>query len=145
VSKIIIGVDYASEADSVGIMCLSCYRVDCEHVGRIKVELEKRQRPPNALVIKTVADEDLDPPSYLPIREPLPPRIPDLCPDDEHRTMDIYNEATAEAEQAITKSIVGNRLITEGGASYANATIFADMVNHGPSCGCDDCEEERNR
>jgi hypothetical protein len=30
---------------------------------------------------------DPDPPSYLPTREPLPPRIPDLCPDecrDEH-------------------------------------------------------------
>jgi hypothetical protein len=25
---------------------------------------------------------DSDPPSYLPMREPLPPRIPDLCPDD---------------------------------------------------------------
>lgn len=25
---------------------------------------------------------DLDPPSYLPTREPLPPRIPDLCPDE---------------------------------------------------------------
>lgn len=25
---------------------------------------------------------DLDPPSHLPAREPLPPRTPDLCPDD---------------------------------------------------------------
>lgn len=25
---------------------------------------------------------DQGPPSYLPAREPLPPRIPDLCPDD---------------------------------------------------------------
>jgi hypothetical protein len=38
----------------------------------------------------------------LPMREPLPPRIPDLCPDDTYST-------------------------------------------HGPSCGCDDCEEERSR
>ena len=29
------------------------------------------------------ASVDLDPPSYLPMREPLPPRIPDLNPDDE--------------------------------------------------------------
>ena len=27
---------------------------------------------------------DLDPPSWLPMREPPPPRAPDLCPD-EHR------------------------------------------------------------
>lgn len=25
---------------------------------------------------------DFDPPSYLPMREHTPPRIPDLCPDD---------------------------------------------------------------
>mgnify|MGYP003499807013 CR=1 FL=1 len=28
---------------------------------------------------------DPDPPAYLPMREPLPPRVPDLNPDDEYR------------------------------------------------------------
>jgi hypothetical protein len=35
-----------------------------------------------------VPSEDLDPPSYLPMREPLPSRIPDLCPDDTQRHKD---------------------------------------------------------
>ena len=29
-----------------------------------------------------VPNNDHDPPSYLPVREPLRPRIPDLCPDE---------------------------------------------------------------
>jgi hypothetical protein len=34
------------------------------------------------------ASLDLDPPSYLPMREQLQPRIPDLCPDDMQRHKD---------------------------------------------------------
>lgn len=29
--------------------------------------------------------DDSDPPSYLPVREPLQPRIPDLCPDESEK------------------------------------------------------------
>jgi hypothetical protein len=32
--------------------------------------------------------EDLDPPDFLPMREPLPPRVPDLDPDDTQRHKD---------------------------------------------------------
>jgi hypothetical protein len=42
--------------------CTECQAVACIHV----VE----------------AFADLDPPSYLPMREPLRPRIPGLCPDE---------------------------------------------------------------
>ena len=52
------------------------------------------------------------------MREPLPPRAPDLCPDD----MGFARVDIIKAEQ---------RRIYESA--------------HGPTCGCDDCEEERNR
>jgi hypothetical protein len=38
---------------------------------------------------------DFDPPSYLPMREPLPPRIPDLCPDEVRDERPLLAEATA--------------------------------------------------
>lgn len=61
---------------------------------------------------------DFDPPSYLPAREPLPPRVPDLCPDDMgFARVDIIKQEQRRA--------------------YESA--------HGPARGCDDCEEERNR
>lgn len=47
-------------------------RLRC-HSARRRLADEQRTREVNP---------DLDPPSYLPVREPLPPRIPDLCPDD---------------------------------------------------------------
>ena len=50
--------------------------------------------------------------------ERLPPRVPDLCPDD----MGFARVDIIKAEQ---------RRIYESA--------------HGPTCGCDDCEEERNR
>ncbi len=42
--------------------CAECQAIACIHVVK--------------------ALDDLDPPSCLPMREPLPPRIPNLCPDE---------------------------------------------------------------
>jgi hypothetical protein len=40
---------------------------------------------------------DLDPPSYLPVREPLPPRVPDLC-SDERDLMEYYHPGGVRPE-----------------------------------------------
>jgi len=70
----ITGVDLAVGKDRTAIMCLSCYREDCEHVAGVLADVlaDVKKRQP----------VDLDPPSYLPMREPLPPRMPDLDPDE---------------------------------------------------------------
>lgn len=47
--------------------------------------IEKEQDRMGALMSKGLSDGcsiDIDPPSYLPMREHPAPRIPDLCPDD---------------------------------------------------------------
>jgi hypothetical protein len=129
---VITGVDIASGPDKVHILCLSCYREDCEHAAGVLAEVEKHQEKPfftvlsepippeyyhNVVgrdgifdpkkliahehgcgfphldgkclrdVIKTIAETpgyrlDLDPPSYLPLREHEAPRIPDLNADN---------------------------------------------------------------
>lgn len=51
--------------------------IDATHVG---VDVDGAIAKARVLVDKAL--NNLEPPSYLPTREPLRPRIPDLCPDE---------------------------------------------------------------
>jgi hypothetical protein len=99
---------FESEGDvSEPIMCLSCYVLECHHIAHLRAISEQVNRdgvvsgmikepakPMSLTQGGTMHDPraphffDPDPLSYLPMREPLPPRIPDLCPDDTQRHKD---------------------------------------------------------
>jgi hypothetical protein len=125
--------------------------------------------------------EDLDPPSYLPMREPLPPRVQDLNPDDEYRAGCVAatkvipffpDGAIAIVLHALHRCGITRRNVrVEWLAEHATVIAYVTgiepsqtdaimsaaipmmpqdvgidvRIEHGPSCGCDDCEEERNR
>jgi len=126
-NKPITGIDYASNSDKAAIVCLSCYREDCEHIQnlrRISVQVAHEgavsdiiKEPPlftpsPAPISPTTYDnvfppitsegiqeaakhlrelraqwdkEDAENLAGVPMHEPLPPRVPDLCPDDWHK------------------------------------------------------------
>lgn len=133
-------------------------------------------------------EEDTEILASLPVREPLPPRILDLNPDDsrDDDTLRRYTEAAAKVNavpffpdgaigavlHALHKCGISRKdvrverddarglvlaYLTGIGESYTEiirehalgsfpAGVGLEVfVDHGPDCGCDDCEEERNR
>lgn len=80
---------------TLGVVCLDCNTILCacwmdEHIPEsiwnraCQFDSDTNPCEQNRDDYCAICEEhiDSDPPSYLPVREPLPPRIPDLCPDD---------------------------------------------------------------
>ena len=80
---------------TLGVVCLDCNTILCacwmdDHIPEslwnraCKSNADAKPCDQNRNDYCAICEEHIetDPPSYLPMREPLQPRIPDLCPDD---------------------------------------------------------------
>lgn len=87
----VIGYDLGDAASEPAVVCSELLPG-----GKIHIHWAIKGREAREWLAANVPTGDLDPPSYLPMREQPPPRIPDLCPDDSRDEPQIFNAKPIE-------------------------------------------------
>lgn len=105
------GVDYASGTDKTAILCLSCYREDCDHIQRLRLVSEQLKRDDmvsgiiaeyNVTVVPMDAKHvgiELEPTLFTPSPDPIPPTA----------YHNVFPPVTSEGIQEAAKRLRGLR------------------------------------
>ena len=106
------GVDLASGKDRAAIMCLSCYREDCEHVSGVLAKVERSQAKP----------------FFTPSLEPIPPEYyHNVAGRDGIFTIAMKSEAFAKGAQAMKDEL---ETLLNTMAPPTNLSLLPDLDTH---------------